>query len=90
MASSSFRQRRSPPRGTSSTSALNGRDNVGIGPDLARDRAAAAGIDINAVVLKQEEDLVPYFWDHVRTGADSFVIDARELPDSPKPCCASS
>jgi Protein of unknown function (DUF1194) len=59
----------------------NGRDNVGIGPDLARDRAAAAGIDINAVVLKQEEDLVPYFWDHVRTGADSFVIDARELPD---------
>jgi Ca-activated chloride channel family protein len=59
----------------------NGRDNVGIGPDLARDRAAAAGIDINAVVLKQEKDLVRYFWEHVRTGAGAFVVEARELPD---------
>ena len=54
----------------------NGRDNVGIGPDLARDRAAAAGIGINAVVLSQKEaGLARYFRDHVRTGRDAFVIE---------------
>ena len=60
----------------------NGRDNVGIGPDLARDRAAAAGIGINAVVLSREEaGLARYFWEHVRTGPDAFVIEVVGLPD---------
>jgi hypothetical protein len=59
----------------------NGRDNLGIGPDLSRDQAAAAGIDINAAVLNEEEELARYFRKHVQTGVGAFVIEARELPD---------
>jgi hypothetical protein len=59
----------------------NGRDNVGIGPKPARDRAAAGGIGINAVVLSRQEDLARYFEEHVRIGPHAFVIEARELSD---------
>jgi hypothetical protein len=59
----------------------NGQDNVGIGPEPARDRAAAGGIGINAVVLSRREDLARYFEEHVRIGPHAFVIEARELSD---------
>lgn len=59
----------------------NGEDNVGIGPDGARDLAAARGIVINAVALLPQPGLADYFRAHVQTGMGSFVLEARSLGD---------
>ena len=56
----------------------NGEDNVGDGPDRARDRAAAQGVTVNGVVLAQRDDLAEYLRAHVQTGAGSFVIQVGE------------
>ena len=56
----------------------NGEDNVGDGPDRARDRAAAQGVTVNGVVLGQRDDLAEYLRAHVQTGAGSFVIQVGE------------
>ena len=59
----------------------NGDDNVGIGPDRARDRAASRGIVVNGVVLSWKAGLGDYFRAHVQTGPDSFVIEVGEVGD---------
>jgi hypothetical protein len=57
----------------------NGEDNVGEGPDRARDRAAAAGTVINGVIVGPNEVLAAYLREHVQTGAGSFVIQVDQL-----------
>jgi hypothetical protein len=57
----------------------NGEDNVGIGPDRARERAAARDIVVNGVVLSGKAGLVDYFREHVQTGSGSFVIEVAEF-----------
>jgi hypothetical protein len=59
----------------------NGEDNVGGGPDQARDRAAAQGVTINGVVLGRRDDLADYLRAHVQTGPGSFVVQAEGLGD---------
>jgi hypothetical protein len=57
----------------------NGQDNVGIGPEPARDRAAAGGIGLNAVVRARRGEQARNFGEHVRIGPHAFVIQARVL-----------
>jgi Protein of unknown function (DUF1194) len=62
----------------------NGIDNVGAGPDAARDRADAQGLIVNGVVLGNRDDAeatADYFRDHVQAGPGSFVIVARAFED---------
>jgi hypothetical protein len=59
----------------------NGQDNIDEEPDRMRDRAAAAGVTINAVALGRHDDVAAYLRQHVQTGAGSFVIEAQELSD---------
>jgi hypothetical protein len=53
----------------------NGSDNVGEGPDPARDRAITAGMVINGLAIGRKKGLAAYFRDHVQGGANSFVMD---------------
>jgi Protein of unknown function (DUF1194) len=62
----------------------NGIDNVGTGPDAARDRADAQGLIVNGVVLGNRDDAeatADYFREHVQAGPGSFVIVARAFED---------
>jgi Protein of unknown function (DUF1194) len=60
---------------------VNGRDNVGDGPEAARDRAATQDVVINGVVLGEREGLASYFRESIQAGPGSFVIEARRQPD---------
>jgi hypothetical protein len=60
---------------------VNGRDNVGDGPEAARDRAAAQDVVINGVVLGERTDLASYFRESIQAGPGSFVIEARQQSD---------
>jgi len=53
----------------------NGSDNVGQGPDAARDRAITAGAVVNGLVIGRRKGLATYFRDHVQGGAGSFVLE---------------
>jgi hypothetical protein len=62
----------------------NGVDNVGGGPDAARDRADTAGLIINGLILGDRDDaseVAAWFRDHVQAGPGSFVIEARGFED---------
>jgi Protein of unknown function (DUF1194) len=62
----------------------NGIDNVGAGPDAARDRADAKGLIVNGLILGNREDaeeIAGYFREHVQAGPGSFVIVARAFED---------
>jgi Protein of unknown function (DUF1194) len=62
----------------------NGTDNVGTGPDAARDRADARGLIVNGLILGNRADaeaIAGYFRDHVQAGPGSFVIVARAFED---------
>jgi Protein of unknown function (DUF1194) len=62
----------------------NGIDNIGVGPDAARDEADARGIIVNGLILGDREDageIADYFRDHVQAGPGSFVIEARDFED---------
>lgn len=66
------------PRRTIDISA-NGFSNAGIDPEVARDRAVAAGITINALVILDEYDwLEEYFADAVIGGPSAFVMTAED------------
>ncbi|MFN8720894.1 MAG: DUF1194 domain-containing protein [Rhodospirillales bacterium] len=57
----------------------NGFSNAGIDPEVARDRAVAQGITINALVILDEYDwLEAYFADAVIGGASAFVMTAED------------
>lgn len=56
----------------------NGEDNVGNGPDAARDLALADGVSINGLVIGDAPDLASYLRDHVIGGVGSFVLEARD------------
>jgi hypothetical protein len=59
----------------------NGEDNVGEGPDGARDRALADGRIINALALGERTELGAYLHEHVQGGPTSFVLEADAYPD---------
>jgi Protein of unknown function (DUF1194) len=62
----------------------NGTDNVGAGPDAARDRADARGLIVNGLILGHRSDaaeIATYFREHVQAGPGSFVIEARAFED---------
>lgn len=59
----------------------NGDDNIGEPPDAARDRALAAGITINAMILRDQPDVAAYFRRHVRGGPGSFVLSVSDFDD---------
>ena len=62
----------------------NGIDNVGDGPAAARDRADAAGLIVNGLILGQREDaddIAAYFREQVQAGPGSFVMVARTFQD---------
>ena len=48
----------------------NGTDNVAEDPRAARDRAMAAGIVINGLVIGGKNSLAGYLREHVRVGQD--------------------
>ena len=56
----------------------NGPDNVAEDPRAARDRAVAAGIAVNGLVIGGGRGLADYFGTHVRGGAGSFVLEVAE------------
>jgi hypothetical protein len=56
----------------------NGTDNVAEDPRAARDRAMAAGIVINGLVIGGKSGLASYFRDHVQGGAGSFVLEVTQ------------
>jgi Protein of unknown function (DUF1194) len=56
----------------------NGTDNVAEDPRAARDRAMAAGIVINGLVIGGKRGLASYFREHVQGGAASFVLEVRQ------------
>jgi hypothetical protein len=62
----------------------NGIDNVGTGPDAARDRADAARMIVNGLILGHRKDageIAAWYRDHVQAGPGSFVIEARGFED---------
>jgi hypothetical protein len=62
----------------------NGIDNVGDGPAAARDRADAAGLIVNGLILGHREDaddIAAYFRDQVQAGPGSVVMVARTFQD---------
>ena len=56
----------------------NGTDNVAEDPRAARDRALAAGIVINGLVIGGKKGLAGYFREHVQGGAGSFVMEVTQ------------
>jgi hypothetical protein len=59
----------------------NGTDNIGEGPERARDEAMALGLVVNGLVLGREPGLAGYFRDKVQGGEGSFVLQVREPRD---------
>jgi Ca-activated chloride channel homolog len=60
---------------------VNGEDNVGDGPNGARDRAVAAGVTVNALALGERPELGSYLRERVQGGPGSFVLEARAHGD---------
>jgi hypothetical protein len=56
----------------------NGTDNVAEDPRAARDRAMAAGIVVNALVVGGKRGLASYFRANVQGGAGSFVLEVAQ------------
>lgn len=56
----------------------NGTDNVAEDPRAARDRALAAGMVVNGLVIGGGNGLADYFGTHVRGGAGSFVLEVAQ------------
>lgn len=56
----------------------NGRDNVGEGPDEARDRALAEGFVINGLVIGNRESVADHYRARVQGGPGSFVLSVDE------------
>jgi hypothetical protein len=56
----------------------NGIDNVGEGPEEARDQALAAGVVVNGLVIGDKPGLAVYYRQRVAGGPGSFVIQARQ------------
>ena len=56
----------------------DGVDNFGEDPDAARDRAVAAGITVNGVVINGNPDVVSHYRDHVIGGDAAFVMDIAD------------
>jgi hypothetical protein len=56
----------------------NGTDNVADDPRAARDRAMAAGIVINGLVIGGKRGLTSYFREQVQGGAGSFVLEVAQ------------
>jgi Protein of unknown function (DUF1194) len=59
----------------------NGVDNVGEGPERARDLALGAGVTVNGLVIGKPAGLPAYYRERVTTGPGSFVVEAREPAD---------
>jgi hypothetical protein len=60
----------------------DGRDNGGGNLDEARELALAVGITINGLAIESEEQgLTQYYRENVITGADSFVVTAKDFED---------
>ncbi len=56
----------------------NGVDNVGEGPERARDRALASGVTINGLVVGDKPEVVAYYRSRVVGGTGSFVLEVKE------------
>jgi hypothetical protein len=56
----------------------NGTDNVAEDPRAARDRAMAAGIVVNGLVIGGKGGLASYFREHIQGGAGSFVLEVTQ------------
>jgi Ca-activated chloride channel homolog len=56
----------------------DGVNNLGEEPDTARDRAVAAGITVNGVVVNGSPEVVGYYRDHVIGGHGAFVLDVTD------------
>jgi hypothetical protein len=60
----------------------DGHDNGGGNLDEARELALATGITINGLAIESEEEgLAAYYQENVITGADSFVVTAKDFTD---------
>jgi hypothetical protein len=59
----------------------NGVDNVGEGPEKARDLALGAGATVNGLVVGDGPGLAVYYREQVAAGPGSFVVEAREPAD---------
>lgn len=59
----------------------NGSDNVGEGPERARDLAVGAGVTVNGLVIGEEPGLAAYYRERVAGGPGSFVVEARKPAD---------
>ena len=63
----------------------DGRSNMGIFPSVARDRAVAAGVTVNGLVIMRRAALNLYFRRYVTGGVGSFIerVDTfDEVPDA--------
>jgi len=56
----------------------DGVDNFGEESDAARDRAVAAGITVNGVVIGGSPEVVGHYRDHVIDGDGAFVMDIAD------------
>lgn len=56
----------------------NGVDNVGEGPELARDALLSLGITINGVVVGHDRGVTGYFRQEVIGGPNAFVLNAAD------------
>jgi hypothetical protein len=60
----------------------DGRDNGGGNLDEARELALATGITLNGLAIESEDEgLTQYYQDNVITGAESFVVTAKDFED---------
>jgi Protein of unknown function (DUF1194) len=59
----------------------NGADNVHAGPAAARDRALAAGMVVNGLVIGARPGVADYYRDHVQGGVGSFVLEVADPQD---------
>jgi hypothetical protein len=59
----------------------NGVDNVGEGPERARDLALGVGVTVNGLVVGDAPELTAYYRERVAAGPGSFVVEAREPAD---------
>jgi Protein of unknown function (DUF1194) len=56
----------------------NGPDNIAADPRAARDRALAAGIVVNGLVIGGKNGLAGYLREHAQGGAGSFVMEITQ------------